>query len=69
MGVGVEREPRRVMPQHAREGLDIHAVLERQRRESVAQVIEPDVLDAGLFQQALMYPSDGVGVVHRAGDR
>jgi hypothetical protein len=37
------------MPQHAGERLDIHAVLKRQRRECMAQVMEADVLDLCLY--------------------
>lgn len=38
MGVGVQREACRKMPQHTRHGLDVHTVLQGQRCESVAQV-------------------------------
>jgi hypothetical protein len=35
MGVGVQREACRKMPQHARHGLDVHTVLQGQRCEGV----------------------------------
>ena len=35
VGVGVQREACRKMPQHTRYGFDVHAVLERHRREGV----------------------------------
>ena len=35
MGVGVQREPRRVVAQHTADGLDVHAVLQGHRREGV----------------------------------
>ena len=35
MSVGVQRKPCRKMPQHARHGLDVHAVLQCQRCEGV----------------------------------
>ena len=41
MSVGVQREACRKMPQHTRYGLDVHAVLQCQRCEGVAQVMEP----------------------------
>ena len=35
MSVGVQRKPCRKMPQHARYGFDVHAVLQCQRCEGV----------------------------------
>jgi len=35
VGVGVQREARRVVAQHTADGLDVHAVLERHRGEGV----------------------------------
>ncbi len=35
MSVGVQRKPCRKMPQHARYGFDVHAVLQSQRCEGV----------------------------------
>ena len=35
MGVGVQREACRKMPQHTRHGLDVHTVLQGQRCEGV----------------------------------
>ena len=35
VGVGVQREARRVVTQHTADGLDVHAVLQRHGREGV----------------------------------
>ena len=35
VGVGVQREARRVVTQHTADGLDVHAVLQSHRREGV----------------------------------
>ena len=35
MGVGVQREARRVVTEHGGHGLDVHAVLQRHGREGV----------------------------------
>ena len=35
VGVGVQREPRRVVAQHTADGVDVHTVLEGQRGEGV----------------------------------
>ena len=40
MRVGVQREACRKMPQHTRHGFDVHTVLQCQRCEGVAQVME-----------------------------
>ena len=40
MRVGVQREACRKMPQHTRYGFDVHSVLQGQRCEGVAQVME-----------------------------
>ena len=40
VGVSVQREARGVVAQHTADGLDVHAVLERHRREGVTQVME-----------------------------
>ena len=42
MGVGVQSEAGGEVAQHAGNGLDVHAVLQRQRREGMAQVVEAD---------------------------
>ncbi len=44
MSVGVQRKPCRKMPQHARYGFDVHAVLQSQRCEGVAQVMKTHLL-------------------------
>ena len=42
VGVGVQGEAGGEVAQHAGDGLDVHAVLQRQRREGMAQVVEAD---------------------------
>ena len=42
MGVGVQGEARREVAQHPGDGLDIYAVLERQRGDGVSKVVETD---------------------------
>ena len=40
MGVGVQREARRVVTEHTADGFHVHAVLQGHGREGVAQVME-----------------------------
>ena len=42
VGVGVQREPRRVVAQHTADGLDVHAVLQGHGCEGVTEVMESD---------------------------
>lgn len=55
-GVGVrpQREPGVIMPQHDRDRFDVHTVLEGQGGEGVAEIVEPEVLQPGVFQDALV---------------
>ena len=50
MGVGVQSEVYKVVAQHPGYRLDIHAVLERQGREGVPEVVETDLRQSRLFQ-------------------
>ena len=50
MRVGVQRKPCRKMPQHARHGLDVHAVLQGHGREGVAEVVKADAGQPRPFQ-------------------
>lgn len=52
MSVGVQRKPCRKMPQHARHGLDVHAVLQGQRCEGVAQVMKAPASGGTAFDRA-----------------
>ena len=64
MGVGVQGEACREVPQHTGHGLDVHSVLEGDSCEGVAKVMESDLGDASSFEDALQH------VVHAVrGDR
>ena len=52
MSVGVQREACRKMPQHARYGFDVHAVLQRHGREGVAQVMKAPASGGTAFDRA-----------------
>ena len=52
MGVGVQREPRRVVAQHRGHRFYVHAVLERHRREGVTQVMEAPASGGTAFDRA-----------------
>ena len=54
MSVGVQREACRKMPQHTRYGLDVHTVLQCQRCEGMAQVVEPDMLQPRVLEDPLV---------------
>ena len=42
VGVGVEREARAEVPEHAADRFDVHTVLERERGERVPQIVHPE---------------------------
>ena len=52
MGVGIQREPRRVVAQHGGHRFYIHAVLERHRCESVSEVMEAPASGGTAFDRA-----------------
>lgn len=55
--VGVQREARAVVAQHAGQGLHIHTAGDRHRGECVSEVVEAHVLlDARAFQQLPVDP-------------
>ena len=60
MRVGVQREACRKMPQHARYGFNVHAVLQCQRCEGVAQVMEPYLRQPCPLQDAVQHVQDAV---------
>ena len=65
MGIGIQREPSREVAQHARDGFDIHTVLQCNRSVGVAEVVESDLRDAGSCQHSFQHI---VNTVRRDGD-
>ena len=53
VGVGVQREPRRVVAQHTADGLDVHAVLQGHGREGVPLRYNNDKQKKPLFSRGL----------------
>ncbi len=53
VGVGVQREACGVVTQHTADGLHVHAVLEREDGEGMAEVVKADVGQSGSFQHPL----------------
>ena len=64
VGVGAESEPGVVVPQHSGHGLDVHAVLEGQGGEGVPEVVESEVLQPSVLQDALVEYGHRVQVAH-----
>ena len=60
VGISVQREARRVVAQHGGHRFYIHAVLERHRRESVAQVVESYPWQPRPFQHPLEHMQHAV---------
>ena len=60
MGVGVQGESRREVAQHPGDGLDIYAVLERQRGKGVSKVVETDFWQSRPFQHPVEHMEDTV---------
>ena len=60
VGVGIQREPRRVVAQHRRHGLDVHAVLQGHGREGVAEIVKADAWQPCPFQHPLEHVQDAV---------
>ena len=52
VGVGVQREARRVVTQHRGHGLHVHAVLQCHRREGVTEVVEAPTSGGTAFDRA-----------------
>lgn len=69
VGVGAECESGVVVAQHAGDRLHVYAVLERQSRESVPEVVEANVLQPCILQDLFMELDHGVRVVHLLGHR
>ena len=55
VGVGVQGEAGGEVPQHAGDGFDVHAVLQRQRCEGMAQVVEADAWQSRTFQYPVQH--------------
>ena len=66
MGISAEGEARAVMSQGAGQSLHIHSVLQRQRCESMPEIMEPDMLGTDGFQDLLVGVSEGVRIEHPA---
>ena len=60
MGVGVQREARRVVTEHTADGLDVHAVLQRHGREGVAEVMKAYPWQPRPFQHPLEHVQHAV---------
>ena len=60
MGIGVQGEAGGEVTQHAGHRLNVHAVLERDGGEGVAEVVESDLRDASPFEDALEHIVDAV---------
>ena len=60
MGVGVQREARRVVTQHRGHCFHVHTVLESHRCEGVAEVVESDAGQPSPFQHPLEHVQDAV---------
>ena len=62
VGVGVQREPCRIVTQRAGQRFHVHPAFQGQCGEGVAQVMESDVLRADGFQNFIMRPAEGVPI-------
>ena len=60
VGVGVQRETRRVVTQHTADRFHVHAVLQRHGREGVAEVVKADAGQPRPFQHPLEHVQDAV---------
>ena len=57
MGVGVQGEAREEVAEHAGDGFDVHTVLQRQRGEGVAQIVEAVILMTLAYIVSESFPS------------
>ena len=60
MGIGVQREAGGEVPQHAGHRLDIHAVLQGNGCEGVAEIVESDLWNTSPFEDTLQHIVDAV---------
>ena len=52
MGIGIQREPGGEVAQHAGDGFYVNPILQGNRSEGVAEVVESDLWDAGSCQHS-----------------
>ena len=64
VGVGVQREPSRVVTQGTGQRFHVYPAFQRQRGEGVSEIMEPNVLRTDGFQNFVMRPAEGVRIVH-----
>lgn len=64
VGVGPQGKACVVVAQHGGDGFDVHAVLESQGGEGVAEIVEPEMLQTGVFQDPLVKGGHRVRMVH-----
>ena len=55
MGVGVQREPRAVVPKHPRDCFDVHAILQGQCGKRMSQIVEPHLGQSCSFQYPVQH--------------
>ena len=67
VGVGVQRESRRVVAQRAGQRFYVHAAFQRQRGEGVAEIVKPDVFRADGLQNFVMGSPEGIRVIRSSG--
>ena len=67
VGVDIQREPRRVVPQRAGQRFHVHPAFQRQRGEGVSEIMEPNVFRADSFQNFIMGSTESVRVIHGSG--
>ena len=67
VGVGAEREPCVIVPQHTGDRLDVHAILQGQGGEGVPEIVEADVFQSGVLEDFLVEFHHRIGIVHLAG--
>ena len=60
MGIGIQGEACREVPQHAGHGLDIHSVLECDGGEGVAEIMESDLGNPRPFQHSFQHIIDTI---------
>ena len=60
VGVGIQREARRVVAEHTADGLDVHSVLERHGCEGVAEFVKADAGQPSPFQNPLEHVQHAV---------
>ena len=61
MGIGVQGEACGEVAQHAGYRLDVHAVLQGDGGEGVAEIVEPDLWDPGSGQHSFEHIIEAVG--------